>query len=160
MSKRTAVLAGTVAFAAVGVLTGCSVRPDHELEHMVEIVAPSAPSNCEWGSSSFDGDPDKWLGCQDSRKGTLAGVAAAVQSQLRARGFTVRDSGAPHVVRLTATRGGKALCVDALEAGFTRGRNTAAADFDVGAGEVLLDVWATKPYATAGRCAALPPFEE
>ena len=153
-------------FYAVGLvvitalLSGCAPFQDEELRALVGEAAPAGSSlDCEWGSSSFEGEPDAWVGCWDYVPGSLRRAAQAVESRLSSRGFTISRQDAPNMVQLTAVRASDALCVDLL-AGSASGRNTHSDEINPSPGEVFVDIWAAKPATLARECKELPAAPE
>jgi hypothetical protein len=158
LGNRLAVAAAVV---AVSLLSGCAPFADDDLRALVEEVAPAGSSlDCEWGKSTFEGEPDAWYGCWDYRRGSLRKVGNAAEQGLTASGFAVVRRQAPHMIQLTATRGADVVCIDLLEAGFYRGRNTASWEVSNPPGELFIDIWSTKPRETAARCEELPAWAD
>ena len=146
---------------AVTVLAACSPFQDDELRVLVDEAAPVGSSlDCEWGSSTYEGEPDAWVGCWDYMPGTSKQLAAAVESRLSSRGFAVSRRRVAHMVQITASRGSETVCIDVLEPGFLDGRNTHESEVDPAAGEVFLDIWASKPPALGSLCTELPAWPD
>jgi hypothetical protein len=152
-------LAATAALAALA--AGCAPFQDKHLRALVgEAAPPGASLACEWGKSSYDTEPDAWVGCWRYVRGRSPQVADRVASHLKRRGFAVVGERAPHMVALKATRAGEIVCIDILEQGAVEGRNTSPAEIDPAAGESFLDIWAERPASFAAHCAPLPASPE
>jgi hypothetical protein len=160
-NRFTSTVTLTAAVAAVLVLTACAPFADDELRALVEEAAPAGSSlDCEWGKSTLPQDPDAWYGCWYYSAGSLTTVSEVVESQLTASGFVLTRRRTPHMLQLTATRGLETVCIDVLEPGFSRGRNTGSWEVDPAADEVFVDVWSSKPQSFAELCMELPAWSE
>jgi hypothetical protein len=151
--------------AGLGVLAGCSaLSADSELRALVDAAAPpGAPLECEWGSSSYEGEPDAWVGCWSFLTEAPETVARSMTSQLEAHGFAVSSWAGDLTIELTGTRGADTLCVDLLSPGFTRGRNTSPSEVISSPGDVLVDIWTARlgeGTIDADACAPLPVWVE
>lgn len=161
------VLAALSCLVVLGLAAGCAVGENEELRALVEEAELGDDSSvgCEWGSSSYESEPESWYGCWNYVPGTLDDVAETFRARLAAKGFDVRSRDGVLSVQMTAVRGGETLCVDVLDRGFEAGRNTYPAEVDISPGEVFVDVWAAEPRQAAGasgvaECAELPAFPE
>jgi hypothetical protein len=149
---------------AFGVLAGCAPGVNDELRALIEEVEleTASSSDCEWGSSSYENDPESWYGCWDYAPGSLSSVSESLRKRLTARGFRVSGRVRQARIELTGVRGTHAVCVDVLARGFVRGRNTRAEEVEISPGEVFVDIWTTEPRPSSARprCAELPPWPD
>ena len=145
--------AATLSIAAF-LVGGCVFSADKELEADVMKIAPTGAEVIEcgwvknWGNG--EGDTKGAHECLFGVQGNVVSAANEVLMNAGLQGFTVWCDGTRHRLEIAGVNGKKTVFVQVLERGFTNAQNISAADVEIPAGQVLVDIVVEKRESPSG----------
>jgi hypothetical protein len=159
---RFAAALSTAAF----LVGGCAYGADKELEADVMKIAPTGAEVIEcaweknWGLGSGGGDTEASHECFFGAQGDVVSAANDILMNAGIQGFTVWCDGTLHRLEIAGVNGKKTVFVQVLERGFTNAQSISAADVEIPAGQVLVDIRVEKRKSPSGvtgrRCVPSP----